>query len=263
MVSFVVLHYNDFNVTCKCIEHLLQINEIEEHTIIIVDNASPNGSGIRLKKMFENNNIIDVILIAKNCGFAKGNDVGYYYAKKKGEMEYIIVMNNDVMIKDSDFINKLTRLNLCQKAEVVLPEIINKNGKQQNPYRLKPVATKDINKMLLQKIILMILYYMPFFCNILIKRNLKKQSKEELYYDPIDNYTEMLVPHGSCVIYTKKWIRNEDIAFIPDTFMYHEEDILYEYIINKKYKTIYNHDLSVIHLEDVSTSTVAKTELQF
>ena len=64
-----------------------------------------------------------------------------------------------------------------------------------------------------------------------------------------------------CNIY-KKWIRNEDIAFIPDTFMYHEEDILYEYIINKKYKTIYNHDLSVIHLEDVSTSTVAKTELK-
>lgn len=261
MISFVILHYNDIAITNKCIDHLLKMKDIEGHSIILVDNASPNGSGVDLKKQYESSKLVDVILLSKNVGFAKGNDVGYLYAKQKGDMEYIIVMNNDVMIEDVDFIHKLEQFKLNQKAEIVLPEIINKTGKKQNPYRLNPVSTKQIYKMLLQKVVLLTLYSLPVVCNFMIQRHEKKnnQTNDNNYSE---NCTKMLVPHGSCIIYTKKWIENEEIAFIPDTFMYHEEDILYEYILNKKYTTFFYKDLSVLHMEDVSTSTIAQTKLK-
>ncbi len=71
----------------------------------------------------------------------------------------------------------------------------------------------------------------------------------------------MMVPHGACVIFTHKWISSEDIAFVPDTFLYGEEDLLFEYVMSKGYHTYFTKALTVHHLEDVSTNSVITNQL--
>lgn len=58
-IAFVILHYQNIDVTIDCVEHLKKLQEIEKHNIIIVDNASPNESGNVLSDMYKNDiNII-------------------------------------------------------------------------------------------------------------------------------------------------------------------------------------------------------------
>ena len=79
---FVVLHYQAFDVTCNCISSLLNlITDVVDVSIIVVDNASPNGSGNQLKNKYKNANRVRVVLNKNNDGFAKGNNIGFVIAK--------------------------------------------------------------------------------------------------------------------------------------------------------------------------------------
>ena len=69
------------------------------------------------------------------------------------------------------------------------------------------------------------------------------------------NISVNFIPIGAFLIYTKKWILNEKIAFPSDTFMYLEEDFLYIYLLKKNYKIIYSNVLKVRHLEGRSVDS--------
>lgn len=60
--------------------------------------------------------------------------------------------------------------------------------------------------------------------------------------------------HGSCIIYGSEYIKREQNAFLPITYMYNEEAILYDYLVHKGYKTGYCSDVTILHMEGVSTS---------
>ena len=60
--------------------------------------------------------------------------------------------------------------------------------------------------------------------------------------------------HGSCIIYGPEYIKREQNAFLPITYMYNEEAILYDYLVHKGYKTGYCSDVTILHMEGVSTS---------
>ena len=64
--------------------------------------------------------------------------------------------------------------------------------------------------------------------------------------------------HGSCLIFSPVFVENEDKAFCPETFLYTEEPILYQYCMHKGYLTLYCPDLLVEHKEDSSTNATYK-----
>lgn len=260
MIAFVVLHYNDLKVTIDCVNALLQLELNNEIGIVVVDNGSPNDSGEILKNIFLNYNNVEVVLTGVNYGFAKGNNYGYRLAKQLYKPDYVVVMNNDVMIEDSLFIYKLKSNNHLLDYEVIMPDIISKNGVHQNPFRQKPLSNSALRKNYYEMFLFLVLYHIPIINTIWSSRNKKRGVvlAEEKQYSSY----EMMVPHGACVIFSKKWIDNEDVVFVPDTFLYGEEDILYEYIINKRYRTYFEKTLIVKHLEDVATSSVVKTDLK-
>lgn len=61
MICFVVLHYQNLDVTQKCVNFLLKLNGENKH-IIIVDNGSPNGTGKILEEKYVLDSNITVIL---------------------------------------------------------------------------------------------------------------------------------------------------------------------------------------------------------
>ena len=80
------------------------------------------------------------------------------------------------------------------------------------------------------------------------------------YNQKIINDKEDFVPFGAFIIYMNRWLELEDVAFVSDTFMYEEEDMLSLYINKKKYKMIYAEELKVKHLEGQSTKKSNKDE---
>ena len=80
-VVFVILNYNSIYDTEEAIEYISANVDTDNYGVVIVDNASPNGDGEELKQYYSDNTNVVVIQSEENLGFARGNNLGFAYAK--------------------------------------------------------------------------------------------------------------------------------------------------------------------------------------
>ncbi len=259
-IAFSLLHYNNIDVTREAVSYLLKLKNIDAAEIVIVDNCSPNQTGIELQSEYERQCNIHVLLNKENGGFAKGNNVGYLYAVEKLNADCIIVMNNDVFIKDTDFINKLgISISKTNKVHIIAPGIIGRNG-NQNPFRTELISSEKLKKLYQYNTLVSWLYSVPVISSVLAAY-LDSRNKHK---HPQQDHSEIIhcVPHGACIIYTPQWVQSEKFAFLPATFMYFEEDILAEYVYSNDYCVAYDPNLTVYHVEDATVDSTQKTSVK-
>jgi len=88
--SIIILTYNKMDYTKKCIESIRKFTEREKHEIIVIDNASNDGTleWLEMQK--------DIIVVAnkENLGFPKGCNQGIEIATGNE----ILLLNNDVIV---------------------------------------------------------------------------------------------------------------------------------------------------------------------
>ncbi|MDG2305956.1 MAG: glycosyltransferase family 2 protein [Candidatus Binatia bacterium] len=78
-VSVIVLNYNGAELVRKCVEHLL-VQTFEDYEIIVVDNASSDGSDDVLRA-YEADERVRVVWSKENCGVPGGRNVGLEHAR--------------------------------------------------------------------------------------------------------------------------------------------------------------------------------------
>lgn len=100
--SFVILHYNTFTDTIECIDSIKKYISARSRDIIVVDNCSPDSSGSLLKLKYAEDDEVQVLMNSENLGFARGNNVGFKYAKERGA-DFIVMLNNDTLLLDNSF----------------------------------------------------------------------------------------------------------------------------------------------------------------
>ncbi|HJB45652.1 MAG TPA: glycosyltransferase [Candidatus Mediterraneibacter surreyensis] len=253
--AYVILHYNTYEITCKSVDSILKIKD-NTSSIIVVDNCSDNKSGELLIDRYKHNDDIDVIINKKNEGFAIGNNIGYYNAKYQKKADFIIVLNNDVIISQKDFEEQITNLyDLDKNNGIIAPRIINSLGQNQNPFRTKKLSSLKKMKMMFG----CILYYFCIVSKIFYPIGYKFFHVDSYHTHVTDKISEKgdIVPHGSCIIFTPSYVSKSDFAFVPITFFYGEEDILYDFIKSIKLNTFYSSRINVQHLEKVATKTIS------
>ena len=248
MFGYVILHYQSIEITKKCVDKLLMFSK--NNPIIIVDNCSPNGSGKQLEKMYSKCINITVISNEENQGFAKGNNLGYQYIKRKYSLNYVVVMNNDIMIEDNDFAVIIEQFMEKNEVDVCGPDMVTLKGNHQNPLQLKPYTSKYLQRRVRADKIKVLLLRTRLFWKLY--ENYKKTNKIPIRTKQPTVFDCIL--HGSCIIYGPEYIKREQNAFLPITYMYNEEAILYDYLVHKGYKTGYCSDVTILHMEGVSTS---------
>ena len=248
MFGYVILHYQSIEITKKCVDKLLMFSK--NNPIIIVDNCSPNGSGKQLEKMYSKCINITVIINEENQGFAKGNNLGYQYIKRKYSLNYVVVMNNDIMIEDNDFAVIIEQFMEKNEVDVCGPDMVTLKGNHQNPLQLKPYTSKYLQRRVRADKIKVLLLRTRLFWKLY--ENYKKTNKIPIRTKQPTVFDCIL--HGSCIIYGPEYIKREQNAFFPITYMYNEEAILYDYLVHKGYKTGYCSDVTILHMEGVSTS---------
>ena len=248
MFGYVILHYQSIEITKKCVDKLLMFSK--DNPIIIVDNCSPNGSGKQLEKMYSKCINITVIINEEYQGFAKGNNLGYQYIKRKYSLNYVVVMNNDIMIEDNDFAVIIEQFMEKNEVDVCGPDMVTLKGNHQNPLQLKPYTSKYLQRRVRADKIKVLLLRTRLFWKLY--ENYKKTNKIPIRTKQPTVFDCIL--HGSCIIYGPEYIKREQNAFLPITYMYNEEAILYDYLVHKGYKTGYCSDVTILHMEGVSTS---------
>lgn len=265
-ICFVILHYNVLEDTLECVESIKKINvsnSYEPIHITIVDNASPNKSGDRLINEFRGDNQVTILKNKENLGFAQGNNIGYRYAKAMFNPDFIVMINNDTLVTDNNFLLKLYEIYSEYNFHILGPDILNKEGEHQNPYKNIPTSVKEANHFILN--------FEKIKRRTLLKRKVKTLLPSIIYSTLIKLKKKKTNPcivqnqvvlHGSALIFSRLFIENEENALIPDTFMYVEEDILYHYCTMKKYSMLYHPDLQIFHKEDSSTDSLMHDEKQ-
>jgi GT2 family glycosyltransferase len=102
-VTVVVLAYNNEDETAACLESLLG-STYEPVTILLVDNASPDGSGERLHARFPE---VAYLQTGTNGGYTAGNNRGMEWALARGT-DYVLLLNYDTEV-DRHCIERLVR----------------------------------------------------------------------------------------------------------------------------------------------------------
>lgn len=270
-IVFVVLHYMALEETKECINSILSNVDYKQYKIVVVDNNSSNQSGIELQKMYASNDNVKVILNSNNLGFAKGNNVGYSYAKNELDAEFIITINNDTIIDQKNFIELLINIFNENNYYVLGPDIIGVNDKyHQNPLDARGVNLEEVKKLLTS---MTIQYYKFMFLGLthtfgVIKklRNLlsRKETTHILYSYANENYK---IPqndvklHGACLVLSPLYVKHFDYAFLPLTYMYMEEDILYYICKKNNFKMLYDPKVYIYHKENASTDILNKSTI--
>jgi GT2 family glycosyltransferase len=92
-VAIVVLNWNGYEYTRRCIESLERIT-YPNYEIVIVDNGSTDGSAQRLADGFGR---YRVLANEKNLGFARGHNVGIRHALAS-RADYVLLLSNDFVV---------------------------------------------------------------------------------------------------------------------------------------------------------------------
>jgi len=95
-VGIILVNWNGYAYTKACLESLVAVKE-PSFQIILVDNASREQEGARLKQLFPH---IHLIANTENLGFAGGNNVGIRYALAQG-VDQVLLLNNDTLVEPS------------------------------------------------------------------------------------------------------------------------------------------------------------------
>ncbi|EOH84876.1 glycosyltransferase [Enterococcus casseliflavus] len=253
---FVVLHYKTLDDTDECVQSINNLNK--KSNIVIVDNASNNGSVEILKEKYKDYSHIIILENDYNMGFSEGNNIGYQYARNILKADFIAVLNNDVTIGNADFIERVVEEYNESKFYLLGPDIISTiDYNHQNPMKKEALSQREAKQALTRFRLLYILSKIR--CYELFKR----KSKKKLNNNKSNEYTikmENMVLHGSFVIFSPLFTKKENFCFRPGTFLYMEEDILYRYCLSKKYKMLYSPNCIVYHKEDSATNSLFKAD---
>ena len=164
-VSIVMINWNGSEDTVRCLESLDKTN-YPDYDLVLVDNDSTDESvteildfckrsqvELKIFKYYERNKELKIqqptenievqnkrknsstlkrlILIRnnKNYGFAEGNNIGIRYALKNLNPDYVLLLNNDTIVKE-DFLNELVKAadNSNNKVGSFQSLLLNENG---------------------------------------------------------------------------------------------------------------------------------------
>ena len=227
-VSIIMINYNTYELTKAAIESIFTYTKELIYEIILIDNASPDGSGEKLKGLFADR--IKYIGNSENLGTSKAFNQGLSIAEGK----YILWLNTDILLFDN-FVKKLYDF-MEENADcgVCGGNLLNAEKKPSHSFRKKMISVKTLKQ---DKCITRWALRKAFKKIISDGYNYSKKAKEVGYITGAD-------------MFVRKAVFDEIGGLDEDIFMYCEETEFQFRVKNRtKYKIMSVPWAKMIHLE--------------
>jgi len=234
-VSVIIVNYNTKKDTIDCIKSVEKYTKNIVYEIIVVDNASTDGSVPLIKESFPN---VNVISSDKNLGFGKANNLGITYAQG----DYIFLLNSDTLLL-SNSIEGLFKFH--HKFEKILNigvlgcTLKDANGDSNYSGGKFPTPFSVLFDM--------IRHYM----------GIKKDKSNRIVSVNEEAFIEVEMVTGAD-LFLKKSLFNSAGKFDENFFMYYEESDLQKRIKKLGFKNYLLKEFNIIHLDGVSFKKVVK-----
>lgn len=137
-VSIIIVSFNTKELTRKCIGLINKYAKDIIHEVIVVDNASSDGSAEMIAQEFPN---IKLITLSKNSGFAGGNNPGMKEAKGR----YILLLNSDAFLEKEALNKTISYMDQHPNIGILGCKLTNPDGSLQPSARMLP---SPLNKFL-------------------------------------------------------------------------------------------------------------------
>lgn len=122
----IILNWNNFEDTDRCIQSLLEIND-NRINIVIVDNGSTDKSVSLFKQKYSQ---FPLLISDSNKGYAGGMNLGIKYALENSA-DYIILSNNDIEYPP-DFLEPMLELFQSNKSiGIVSPKVLYSKDREK------------------------------------------------------------------------------------------------------------------------------------
>jgi len=225
-VSIIIVTYNTLELTKACIESIVTYTQEINYEIILVDNASVDGS----MECFSTRDDITYIYSYKNLGFGGANNIGVKNSKGK----YLFLLNSDTLLIENS-IMKLKKIYEKHELEYnigVLGAILcNQQLIQGNTAGMFPSVRN---------------YVLDYF-NLYFRTNFQTYKKIDFSY-----LTRVDMVSGADM-FLKKELFVEVNGFDEDYFLYFEETDLQKRISSLNKSNIVTNSTKIIHLEGASS----------
>lgn len=239
-VSIIIVNYNTKDLTLQCINSVYEKTQGISFEVILVDNASTDGS----KEYFQEDNRITYIYSDENLGFGRANNLGLSVASGRNILFLnpdTILVNNAVRLL-STFLDNNSNVGACGG------NLFDESMKPSLSFRrIRPSIIWEFNNLFGE-----IPERIVFGTNRLFNN-----TKNPIIVKYITGADLMV----------KRITLNQVGGFCPDFFMYYEETDLCCRIIKNKWKILSIPDAKIQHLEGKSFknthSFVNKTKLTY
>jgi len=94
-IAYIIVSWNNKKLIDDCVKSINQQDYSGNKRIILVDNASMDGTVTYVKEKFP---YVEVISETENHGFAKGNNIGIKFALADKKIKYIVLLNTDARL---------------------------------------------------------------------------------------------------------------------------------------------------------------------
>lgn len=219
-VSIIIVNYNTKDLTAACIDSIFQYTKDVEFEVILVDNASTDGS----KEFFRLDSRIIFVESETNLGFGRANNLGYKYSSG----DYIFLLNSDTYLLNNaikEFHEKMLELPLS--VACIGANLIGEDGLPVHSYG-------DFIKF-----------------NYSWKSVLESMSRKHALYSPCMN--NMKVPYVTGAdLFIRKSVIQECGFFDPLFFMYYEDNDLQRTYAKAGYEARIVEGPAIVHLEGQS-----------
>jgi GT2 family glycosyltransferase len=221
-LSVIIVNYNTFELTCKCIESVLKHTSLPDYEILLVDNGSSECSPHLFQERFPQ---IELIVSPKNVGFAKGNNLGI--AKARGE--YILLLNSDIELVEDAIVPLLHYMQQSPSVGVVSPMLIYPDGRIQHVARRFPSLRYE-------------------FIELLRLHKLLGAGALLGWYYHHQRLVEADWVWGAFFLMRRQVLDSFPQRRLPDDFFMYFEDCQWCYHIKKAgYKVVYNPIVKAVH----------------
>jgi GT2 family glycosyltransferase len=240
-LSIIIVNYNVKEFLQNLIYSIYKATQKINYEIIIVDNASDDGSVEFLQEKFPN---IKLIVNENNLGFSKANNIGLSIAMGK----YILLLNPDTIVQEDTFERMINFFERTPDAGMAGCKILNPDGTLQLACRRS--------------------FPGPWtsFCKVTGLSNLFPGSrffaKYNLTYLDENQTYEVDAISGSFMMIRKETY--EKVGKLDEQFFMYGEDLDWCYRVqNEGYKVYYVHDTQIIHYKGESTkrSSIDETKI--
>lgn len=241
-LSIIVINYNTKRLTAECVSSIGKHTKGMRYEIIIVDNASKDGSAAYFRKRLKSPNV-SLVENAENMGFAKANNQGMKRAKGK----YILLLNSDTYFEDNFLANLVAWMEKNPRVAVSSCALKNKDGSLQGTGGHFPTLFKVFAWMFFVEDIPLLDKIIKPFHPMHVKSPLYKGQKN------FENPGERDWVTGAFFLLRSTILKNVGY-FDEDYFMYVEE-VDYCYRIKKAgWKVWYLPQWHIVHLGGASST---------